>query len=495
MQEKTTMKKTIFFPVFLLALLLLSPFSGAGAIDYCDKVLAREITGAYEVQSIDEYRGYLRELLNHSHEALRAYVKANIEISIGEEDTGEGVDDTAAADTAAADTADTADTDTANTADTADTADTATTTATATAANTATVIPVPLSIAAGVLAAEVAEPETKTLLEALRAKYSPDPTLFLRGADFEALVLHVADDAIAAAWNECRMAACQAHVSGEHSDGKQNGIAYRIHKREDRVFAITFTYLPERENDPAAVLVTGLTVMDGTALTPTVIARQTRLHRYTGYTQTFRRDQSGEDVTIVLDLKGRVGVEIQVTNRPEDPLPLGTIVASMLGWEDYADLVGDYVDYDPEINRWAPCDGRDIAGSRLEEAADDTDAEGSFEKAPDLRGVFLRGLNQFDEYEHDYTESPVPPEREDPEGLREAGHFQEGNVGAHSHASRGGGAHGKTCVHHGYGRGKSCGLWHDGDHTQANKGGKTLNNPGGETRPKNVAVHYYMKIN
>ena len=326
--------------------------------------------------------------------------------------------------------------------------------------------------------------------------YSPDPALFLRGADFEALVLHVADDAIVSAWNECR-AACQcdgANHGGAHSSGKQNGIAYRIHKREDRVFAITFTYLPERENDPAAVLVTGLTVMDGTALTPTVIARQTRLHRYTGYTQTFGRDQSGEDVTIVLDLKGRVGVEIQVTDRPEDPLPLGTIVASMLGWEDYAALAGEEREFDARFNRWAPCDGRDIAGSRLEEAADDTDAEGSFEKAPDLRGVFLRGLNQFDEYENDYTESPVPPEREDPEGLREAVHFQEANVGAHSHASRGGGAGGKTCVRHGYGD-KSCGLWHDGDHTQEKEGGETLNNPGGETRPKNVAVHYYMKIN
>nr|VFJ95045.1 MAG: hypothetical protein BECKH772A_GA0070896_100818 [Candidatus Kentron sp. H]VFJ95774.1 MAG: hypothetical protein BECKH772B_GA0070898_100818 [Candidatus Kentron sp. H]VFK01976.1 MAG: hypothetical protein BECKH772C_GA0070978_100788 [Candidatus Kentron sp. H] len=49
-----------------------------------------------------------------------------------------------------------------------------------------------------------------------------------------------------------------------------------------------------------------------------------------------------------------------------------------------------------------------------------------------------------------------------------------------------------TCVR-GERRGKNCGLWHGGDHRQAGEGKKTVGNPSGETRPKNVAV-YYMKI-
>ena len=108
-----------------------------------------------------------------------------------------------------------------------------------------------------------------------------------------------------------------------------------------------------------------------------------------------------------------------------------------------------------------------------------------------LRGVFLRGLNRFDPGESkaeavdEKQRGPGEPKRE------KAGVLQEWSVGAHQHTFRGGGARagargeGGDDLHH---------LWDGGDWPQRDAR-PTEGGPKGESRPTNVSVFYYVKIN
>ncbi|UCF84712.1 MAG: hypothetical protein JSV50_03520, partial [Desulfobacteraceae bacterium] len=96
----------------------------------------------------------------------------------------------------------------------------------------------------------------------------------------------------------------------------------------------------------------------------------------------------------------------------------------------------------------------------------------NIKKLPDLRGLFLRGINK------DRTDG-----REDPEGEREAGSYQEDELQTHNHRI------GNT--------------WADTD----TKGYRyymghgafdnflTHSTGGKKTRPKNAAVFWYIKVN
>nr|VFK19538.1 MAG: hypothetical protein BECKFM1743B_GA0114221_106271 [Candidatus Kentron sp. FM] len=271
-------------------------------------------------------------------------------------------------------------------------------------------------------------------------------------------------------------------------------LRYEIIGQENDLFGISFTYRPERETDPDAVVVTGFTVTGGGATPPPpiVITRGKSLHHYTGYTQTFRRTEPRTDIRIEMALEGRPGVEIRVTDaKPLDKMPVGTVVQSILPWATYREIMQDRMDldYDVKHNRWAPCDGRGVAGSELARLTQRTDA-------PDLRGVFLRGLNQFDLEES----TAVTEGQRDPESERAAGGpVQPDKVGGHSHKFDVKKAPGRNHANsaHRYDRHESpavSGLWHVGTYGGGEKY-PTKVNPSGETRPKNVAVFYYIKIN
>jgi len=170
-------------------------------------------------------------------------------------------------------------------------------------------------------------------------------------------------------------------------------------------------------------------------------------------------------------------------------LPVGTIIASMLEFEKFQNIAG---------NTWKPADGRKIsAKSQYATLTGNT-------TLPDLRGLFLRGLNQFD---------PAKGSRldkyKDPDGTRrKTGNLQEdatslpknkrnpfqGNAlsaGDHSHiyfkARREGGRTGSDDR----ASSEASNTGSSGSHTHT-----VLITSGGdlETRPVNIAVVYYIKI-
>lgn len=165
-------------------------------------------------------------------------------------------------------------------------------------------------------------------------------------------------------------------------------------------------------------------------------------------------------------------------------LPIGTIIPSMLDPKEFAETVGDPdpSDFDPAISKWVLADGqKDITISQY----------GQFKShTPDLRGMFLRGMN---EGRNDG--------KQDPEHNRTAGDYQQDTLQQHAHETTATGYQFKVRdedSHYKWDNGKKdLGYTSDGDadivpaKVTSVKGDKVAK----ETRPKNVAVYFYIKIN
>jgi len=142
-------------------------------------------------------------------------------------------------------------------------------------------------------------------------------------------------------------------------------------------------------------------------------------------------------------------------------------------------------------SRWCPADGRIVPGSLFEKLA-------SQSRVPDLRGMFLRGLNIMETT----PQVPLDARRKDPED-RTPGSFQPDLFKEHNHEltdpghfhpfntreARGGGAGNPPIASDNAGA-------VSGINGGSKLTGITIAKVGDvETRPKNIAVYYYIRIN
>jgi|GEM_PF-3666774 len=159
-------------------------------------------------------------------------------------------------------------------------------------------------------------------------------------------------------------------------------------------------------------------------------------------------------------------------------VPVGTVAASLIGPEQFAEAVEDPINFDPTISKWSLADGRMVLGSKYSVLTGQL-------ALPDLRGMFLRGLNLA---RNDGLE--------DPDGAsRTAGDTQMDMFQGHGHKHEMGNSNAN------YPPGTFDGVYGTGVFLQ-----NRIREPatierfgearfGLETRPKNVAVYYYIKIN
>lgn len=142
-------------------------------------------------------------------------------------------------------------------------------------------------------------------------------------------------------------------------------------------------------------------------------------------------------------------------------LPVGTVVSSLLSPNTFY----QQANRDAATPTWLLADGRNASGTLYANLLGKP-------TLPDLRGMFLRGLN-----------ADRKDGQQDPDGAnREAGDYQADLFGAHSHR---------------YGDSSQAGSGSANafDARPKNLGYETEKTGGTETRPRNVAVYYYIKVN
>lgn len=152
----------------------------------------------------------------------------------------------------------------------------------------------------------------------------------------------------------------------------------------------------------------------------------------------------------------------QVKEPLNEELPIGTIIPSILNpIQFFAQL------QDSEKSKWVLADGVDVRTSKY--------ASVVTMKVPDLRGNFLRGMNVNG--------------GKDPVKNRTAGHYQPDALQQHGHKTNAT-AKGWEKLGQGYTQGAG-GPASMANVTEVVPDGVTAE----ETRPKNVAVYFYIKIN
>lgn len=154
-------------------------------------------------------------------------------------------------------------------------------------------------------------------------------------------------------------------------------------------------------------------------------------------------------------------------------LPIGTIIPSMLDSSLFAKAVGDSPDFDSIKSKWVLADGqKDLTHSKYHRLTGES-------YTPDLRGMFLRGLNVGRD-----------DGKQDPEQDRTPGDYQQDALKEHGHKTTAKALKWRdTKTRLGYtskGEAKAP-IAEVTDVTHA----KVAE----ETRPKNVAVYFYIKIN
>lgn len=164
-----------------------------------------------------------------------------------------------------------------------------------------------------------------------------------------------------------------------------------------------------------------------------------------------------------------------------DGNPIGTIINSFLNWEQFQEATENNKQtesgkWESEFSFWSPCDGREVPNSELQKIA-------SITKVPDSRGVFLRGLNVFDAVgEFGGMIKKAETDFIDTYGTRIVGSYQKDEFRAHDHSY--------------FAPISSSPIRGSGGYAPENPSSGTTGRTGGkETRPKNIAVYCYIKIN
>ncbi len=166
---------------------------------------------------------------------------------------------------------------------------------------------------------------------------------------------------------------------------------------------------------------------------------------------------------------------------------LGTIVCSPLPFSLFSASYGQNGDFLDAISKWAPCDGRSVAASIYAFINMNSD------RAPDLRGVFVRALNiQLNDGKA--IPETVQEKQADPCPNRLPEDFQVDDLKSHMHNL----PHPLDSIGHTVnGNGHRLRIDADDGKPWHNLSwpGRTENSGGNETRPKNRALYYYIRIN
>jgi len=203
--------------------------------------------------------------------------------------------------------------------------------------------------------------------------------------------------------------------------------------------------------------------------------------------QYFKRTNKDKVVLLALNVVEPISVkpvEISSSTKKDNFVPVGTIIASILDFPTFCRING--IDQDMSKSSWLPCDGRDIQGKSVY-------ADAGSSKTPDLRGVFLRGVNVM---YPDNRGAATPQEGQlNPQNIN-AGVFQDDAFQGHGHNKVTGcqintnacGTFGLAAAN------RSAGNESETITTPTTLSGYGNVRMADETRPNNVSMYYYIKV-
>ncbi|HZV69734.1 MAG TPA: hypothetical protein VFG10_09325 [Saprospiraceae bacterium] len=279
--------------------------------------------------------------------------------------------------------------------------------------------------------------------------------------DFVNVVRTLPNPELYAAYNDC---------IGIIHDNTRTGLILGKKVETEETVLFTFYYRPTGVNQPVPK-VKSFTITPSSALVDGGgIKKGRKIPSF--YVSVLAQRSEVNDVVLNLQTgNGFINDISSPTTSSKFETPVGTIIASYLSFDRFREITGT-VGVWKRTDKWAPCDGRDVVGSKF--------SKFSSNNAPDLRGYFLRGLNTFD------LTPPVGVNPVTRDILRVVGSPQDDQFAAHSHkiatmdGQIGIGPPNKPIK----GNGASGTGW-----TTDSAGN------GNETRPKNIAIYYYIKIN
>jgi len=274
-----------------------------------------------------------------------------------------------------------------------------------------------------------------------------------------------------------------------NSQTNLNGFIPGKHIETEDLVVFVFHYRPSAPGDAMPVVESFNVEPAGSVVSGGFTAGQ-QLSSYT--IQVTCRRYNEKDLILTLNTnRGSASGKIAASDALPAPgeVPLGTVVASFLNFEQFSAITKSNEKSPGGIwtsakSRWAPCDGRYISGSALQLIS-------SQHSVPDLRGVFIRGLNSFDP---GTSVAPRSSEDGDPD-TRTAGSYQKDAFQGHKHFDAA-----SLVVPGSVDLPNSPDQRRHAQNSAANSAGVHDSGYGKpriarETRPKNVALYYYIRIN
>ncbi len=272
----------------------------------------------------------------------------------------------------------------------------------------------------------------------------------------------------------------------------QDGSGFIQGKNLETEDAVVFTiyYKPSSPSDPMPKVISFNVLPEGSIVSGNLAVNQS-LTSFTTLVTCRRPIDKDLILTLQTDrgaISSKAYAQENISSNKE--LPIGTIIASYLNFEQFNTATKNNEKSPGGIwtsnkSKWAPCDGRPVPNSKFQILT-------SVNSIPDLRGTFLRGLNTFDPYQ------PVPnisSDKSDPDS-RVVGSHQSDAFQGHKHLTQDNIAvyQGREAPNTPHQRHTVTGspASNTAGTVDAGYGTPRLSN---ETRPKNIAVYYYIKIN
>ncbi len=309
------------------------------------------------------------------------------------------------------------------------------------------------------------------------------------------------NEATLKAWNECKRTAIMGDIARATATQQEDGFVQKMIGDEAGVFTYIINKIP-KQGHPLSAKISNVSKNNIEFIGSNNLRVGESIENYTGISQSMRLIDPYAVGSIVVNLEGFAPITKEFSRNSLSNIPIGTVISSTLDFNVFSYETKNHVnqEFNPASSKWAPADGRSVVGSNYARY---------YDRVPDLRGQFLRGFNimystnqpaeilngldigqRFERNRYSYqlesTKLPTLPfsgatntsgtHLHNFEAVINTGSQANLDTGGNSTMARGG--HRNTAE--------------AGSHQHT----ISINNGGdNETRPNNMAIYYYIRIN